>query len=139
MYHSGVRRILYSCSTRVAIRSISDESASGPPLARLRQVVFVVCWAPPTTRRFALRVESLRAPTRENSQKSCSPRAARGKMAEVYSTPTNSSSEPTEEASLDVLAQEEMDGMVSRLKSLVEAGAIPSKVGASSREITYRR
>ena len=41
-------------------------------------------------------------------------------MAEVYSTPTNSSSGPTEEASLDVLAQEEMDGMVSRLKSLVE-------------------
>ena len=51
-------------------------------------------------------------------------------MAEVYSTPTNSSPGPTEEASLDVLAQEEMDGMVSRLKSLVEAGAIPSKVGA---------
>ena len=33
-----------------------------------------------------------------------------------------------EDASLDVLAQEEMDGMSTRLSSLAEVGAVPEKV-----------
>ena len=49
-------------------------------------------------------------------------------MAEEYSTPTTTASPVAiQDASLDVLAQEEMDGMSTRLTSLVEVGAIPDK------------
>ena len=42
----------------VAIISYYNESASGPPLELLLQVVFVVCWAAPTTTQPSLPVSS---------------------------------------------------------------------------------
>ena len=51
-------------------------------------------------------------------------------MAEVYTTPPHDSPEP-EEVSVDTLAQEELDGMQSRLSALADAGTVPDQVVAS--------
>ena len=51
-------------------------------------------------------------------------------MAEVYETPDHASPEP-QEVSVDTLAQEELDGMQSRLSALADAGTVPDQVVAS--------
>ena len=51
-------------------------------------------------------------------------------MSEVYSTPVHDSTEP-QEVSRDILAQEEMDGMQSRLSALADAGTVPEKIVTS--------
>ena len=51
-------------------------------------------------------------------------------MSEVYSTPVHDSTEP-QEVSRDILAQEEMDGMQSRLSALADAGTVADHVVVS--------
>ena len=51
-------------------------------------------------------------------------------MSEVYSTPVHDSPE-SQEVSVDTLAQEEIDGMQSRLSALADAGTVPSKIVAT--------
>ena len=51
-------------------------------------------------------------------------------MAEVYETPDHASPEP-QEVSVDTLAQEEIDGMQSRLSALADAGTVPSKIATT--------
>ena len=48
-------------------------------------------------------------------------------MSEVYSTPVHDSPE-SQEVSVDTLAQEEIDGMQSRLSALADAGTVPLKI-----------
>ena len=49
-------------------------------------------------------------------------------MAEVYETPDHISPEP-QEVSVDTLAQEELEGMQSRLSALADAGTVADHVG----------
>ena len=51
-------------------------------------------------------------------------------MAEVYETPDYRSPEP-QEVSVDTLAQEELEGMQSRLSALAEAGTVADQVVTS--------
>ena len=51
-------------------------------------------------------------------------------MAEVYSTPVHDSPEP-QEVSVDTLAQEELEGMQSRLSALADAGTAADHVVTS--------
>ena len=51
-------------------------------------------------------------------------------MSEVYSTPVHDSPEP-QEVSLDILAQEELEGMQSRLSALADAGTVANHVVSS--------
>ena len=72
----------------VAIISYYNESASDPLLELLLQVVFVVCWATPITRRIAPRSSS-GARLRERTRLEFVPLVQnQGRMAEEYSTPT---------------------------------------------------
>ena len=51
-------------------------------------------------------------------------------MSEVYSTPVHDSPEP-QEVSVDTLAQEELEGMQSRLSALADAGTVADHVVTS--------
>ena len=51
-------------------------------------------------------------------------------MSEVYSTPVHDSPEP-QEVSVDILAQEELEGMQSRLSALADAGTVADPVVTS--------
>ena len=51
-------------------------------------------------------------------------------MSEVYSTPVHDSPEP-QEVSVDILAQEELEGMQSRLSALADAGTVADHVVTS--------
>ena len=51
-------------------------------------------------------------------------------MSEVYSTPVHDSPEP-QEVSVDILAQEELEGMQSRLSALADAGTVANHVVSS--------
>ena len=51
-------------------------------------------------------------------------------MAEVYEPPAHASPEP-QEVSVDTLAQEELEGMQSRLSALADAGTVADHVVAS--------